>query len=923
GLQTLRNTWWKKDWPETSSEYTGVVIDPDIIGPDDFRNPLPKAKDTDTDGPFDIWLRRRRWVDSALKKAKAHMGTNLGIDGFYSLLQSSVTYEEVEESAWKDNVDLEWITGMLRTAEQSGDENDLSTINEETRLSIENVNRLVEIWRVSKTLSEWTDQEQDDLVSIAVQAQKETLDEKWRKEEQDNKIDLSSEYFWRPLKEPKEGVWPPKAGENTPFIDPDEVSLKEVPEITVGLAAKRLWEKRFLQLKEKLEELFALRNENERQNRTAEDVLNKLFFHTVGDWCSGVENDGQPVGCLDKLHELNQAMLTDPESVETTLNSELKISADEFSRLMNLISKYDPQKPAKTLNEQEWRDLFDILVRMWRHNVAYREWAEEERSHWGTVNVEDAEFAYWQAIKAAIPKWRATIEARRAWIRALEAVSEQPLIDPDLVDKEFCRETTVGGLKALLVLEDRAMKLEQLIEEPITNINVAGQSQALLYFDAILTGGLFSRTRWESVGAQIEQSPVEIGIEIDAGEDVAVSTKRRLVQEFILLVEAREAGETIISRLQQLGLSYKGFNYLADKRAFLAAADGEGLLSQDEWMCVYEILAQSQKIRRFSQWRKKERDDGISLTPDIFVLSKQSLGTGSDTAPAPLNTWRASYADYLEWKDKLQARVDQEKEAVLAYWQMVGDVEGETLPSLRDALIEASIEDANITGLEKQREYLSKELLIDLTESGCQVTTRVVQAITTIQSLLGGLQSKNIGQSAAGLRLVADNFEAEWKWLGSYATWRAAMFVFLYPENILIPSLRRHQTPAFRQLVDGLRSNRRLTPDTACTLAKEYESYYKDIVNLRLEVTCHARVMTYEGSSCKTTSIYERKLLFLFGMGPATETVYWSAIDPEQEKSGYQQRFWEAVPGLEKTHTIIGVQPYAISEEERFIYLFV
>jgi hypothetical protein len=32
----------------------------------------------------------------------------------------------------------------------------------------------------------------------------------------------------------------------------------------------------------------------------------------------------------------------------------------------------------------------------------------------------------------------------------------------------------------------------------------------------------------------------------------------------------------------------------------------------------------------------------------------------------------------------------------------------------------------------------------------------------------------------------------------------AAMFVFLYPENILLPSLRRQQTPAFQRLVSGL-----------------------------------------------------------------------------------------------------------------------
>jgi ABC toxin-like protein len=61
---------------------------------------------------------------------------------------------------------------------------------------------------------------------------------------------------------------------------------------------------------------------------------------------------------------------------------------------------------------------------------------------------------------------------------------------------------------------------------------------------------------------------------------------------------------------------------------------------------------------------------------------------------------------------------------------------------------------------------------------------------------------------------LAPSFDEQWKWMGSYLTWRAAMFVFLYPENLLIPNLRRRDatTEAFRQLVDALRSNRALTP---------------------------------------------------------------------------------------------------------------
>jgi ABC toxin-like protein len=66
-----------------------------------------------------------------------------------------------------------------------------------------------------------------------------------------------------------------------------------------------------------------------------------------------------------------------------------------------------------------------------------------------------------------------------------------------------------------------------------------------------------------------------------------------------------------------------------------------------------------------------------------------------------------------------------------------------------------------------------------------------------------------------------DKFDLEWQWLGAFTTWRAARFVFGYPENYLLPSLRPPRgTPqgpsqAFagpEGLVQKLREMSRLTP---------------------------------------------------------------------------------------------------------------
>src|SRR5262249_55620608 len=42
------------------------IVDPDVIGADDFRHPIAKTVPHDPDSPFDLWLRRRQWVDTQL-----------------------------------------------------------------------------------------------------------------------------------------------------------------------------------------------------------------------------------------------------------------------------------------------------------------------------------------------------------------------------------------------------------------------------------------------------------------------------------------------------------------------------------------------------------------------------------------------------------------------------------------------------------------------------------------------------------------------------------------------------------------------------------------------------------------------------------------------------------------------------------------
>ncbi|MGQ9870598.1 hypothetical protein [Leptodesmis sp.] len=85
--------------------------------------------------------------------------------------------------------------------------------------------------------------------------------------------------------------------------------------------------------------------------------------------------------------------------------------------------------------------------------------------------------------------------------------------------------------------------------------------------------------------------------------------------------------------------------------------------------------------------------------------------------------------------------------------------------------------------------------------------------------------------------------------------------VFLYPENILLPSLRRQKTPAFRELVEALRTNPRLTPQGARDLAKHYETYFNDVCSLKVQATCTAETRIKRHQKDK------RPLFYMFGLG--------------------------------------------------------
>jgi hypothetical protein len=124
--------------------------------------------------------------------------------------------------------------------------------------------------------------------------------------------------------------------------------------------------------------------------------------------------------------------------------------------------------------------------------------------------------------------------------------------------------------------------------------------------------------------------------------------------------------------------------------------------------------------------------------------------------------------------------------------------------------------------------FLSRNLMDDFADSGCAITTRVSHAFSSLQVLLTTLRlGEPLELLPRAVLIDQASYDPAWQWIGSYATWRAAVLVFLYPEVVAVPGLRPigNQTPAFRDLVRKSSGTRRVSPEVACQLAKEYVDY--------------------------------------------------------------------------------------------------
>jgi hypothetical protein len=208
------------------------------------------------------------------------------------------------------------------------------------------------------------------------------------------------------------------------------------------------------------------------------------------------------------------------------------------------------------------------------------------------------------------------------------------------------------------------------------------------------------------------------------------------------------------------------------------------------------------------------------------VIEAMKLVTAIGYPASQSLTWVSNdpgYDDVAAIKATIKANVTG------AVWlesmQSVNDV---VRNNLRDALVDYILQykrpSPEIVNPDKLYEYF----LIDVEMDACMKTSRIRQALSTvqlfIQRCLMNLEPK----------VSPDSIRAEqWAWMKLYRVWEANRKVFLYPENWLEPELRDNKSAMFKEL-EGELMQQEITDESAELAFLNYLKKLDDIAKLEM-----------------------------------------------------------------------------------------
>lgn len=179
-----------------------------------------------------------------------------------------------------------------------------------------------------------------------------------------------------------------------------------------------------------------------------------------------------------------------------------------------------------------------------------------------------------------------------------------------------------------------------------------------------------------------------------------------------------------------------------------------------------------------------------------------------------------------EIKKTVRAKYDEEM------WLKVAKPLNDTLrEKQRDALVAYLLPRLGMSGPNQLFEYF----LIDAEMSACMATSRIKQAISSVQLFVQRcLVNLEEVDDRPELTVSSTAIDADqWECMKHYRVWEANRKILLYPENWIEPGLRDDKSPFFKQLESELLQND-LTKDTAKTAFLNYLEKLDQVARLEI-----------------------------------------------------------------------------------------
>lgn len=388
--------------------------------------------------------------------------------------------------------------------------------------------------------------------------------------------------------------------------------------------------------------------------------------------------------------------------------------------------------------------------------------------------------------------------------------------------------------------------------------------------------------------------------------------------DFFDLARFENNGVDINKRLATLYLDYETYRFITHICTIFRSGQD---ISDEEWQILYDILLNSWKRKvKYAEWRTAEAGI-ISLTPQQFRLLNNV-----EEQNVKINEWRATFKESKLWRNLLGERVDQQVSLEEAFNQSGVEVEEKAMIRLRDAIIN-EITISGITSFPAKADWLNRRLFIDTLNNCCRRTTRISESINLLQGVFNGIRSGTIKAvfPALSCTINDESFDEQWRWMGSYETWRSAMFLHFYPENLLLPSFRSKSSVKFRQLADEVLSNEQFSPFEANRILDAYKNYAKDITSLEVKGSCinttSIREEKIENGVVKT-AIYERDMTYVFAQSKLTKKIYWMLYDQEKPHD-IAPRDWVCLEALNDIDEILGVTNVHLNDNYRKVCLLI